>query len=62
MDGCKHKRLKTLCNIDKDIWKKNIHVNFIRPYFKKFIEEIKRQKFRHSNFSNWRRINKIRKN
>ena len=43
MDGCKHKRLKTLCNIDKDIWKKNIHVNFIRPYFKKFIEEIKRQ-------------------
>jgi hypothetical protein len=42
IDNCKHKKINSnICDIDKDIWKKNIHPNFFRPFIKEFFKKYK---------------------
>jgi hypothetical protein len=40
IDNCKHKRIQ-LCDINKDLWKKNISPHFFRPFIKEFFNKYK---------------------
>lgn len=43
IDNCKHKKIdkNLLCNINKDLWKKNISPYFFRPFLKDFFDKYK---------------------
>lgn len=42
IDSCNHKKIKgDLCQIDKDLWKKNISPEFFRPFLKEFLHKYK---------------------
>jgi hypothetical protein len=42
IDNCKHKKInENMCNINKDLWKKNISPYFFRPYIKEFFKKNK---------------------